>query len=782
MVGTTLAHYHIEALLGSGGMGIVYRAFDIRLQRTVAIKLLQSVARDDSGRARLLKEARSASALNHPNICTIHEVGEIEGQAYIVMECVEGATLSRLIPPGEGLPLEQVLGYATQIADGLAHAHDRGVVHRDLKSANVVITSDGRVKILDFGVARRADDGRALDDTKTMTATAEVATAGTPLYMAPEVLRGEAADARSDIWAFGVTLYEMAAGERPFNARSVNELASAILRDPPAPLPPHVPPGLRAVIARCLTKDPERRYQRASELEAALDATSSGVAMPMPSRRHVRVTAAVVAAVAIVFAIAVMVTRLRLAATLPVDSIAVVPLLGTETDDETEYLADGITEGVINSLAEAGRTSLKVIALASAERYKRRGVDPREIGRELGVAKMALVRVARLPDALSISAELVDARDGSHIWGERYNSTTTNLLAVQSDITAKVAGNLKLKLTSAEQRRSTRRYTDDVQAYQLYLQGREASYRSAFGPEGYERSIQFSEQAIARDPSYALAYSGLASTYISMAYDGWIPPKEAYGKVTAAVEKGLAIDPDLGELHYALAEMKKGYEWDWQGSEVEYQRAIRLNPNVTQSRRYHALFLLTLHRTEEAIAEMKKTLELDPFGVETNKAMASTYYWTGRYDDAIAQARRTVEFDPEFAAAHQLLADLYAHKRMYTDAIESQKRVLTLAGEQDGAATLARDYAATGYSSALRNLYRGVLDGLTEANKEGWVSPVAFALVYTKLGDANRAFEWLEKAYAERAPWLVMLKADPDFEPLRGDRRFVTLATRIGLP
>jgi len=782
MVGTTLAHYHIEALLGSGGMGIVYRAFDQRLQRTVAIKLLQSVGRDDSGRARLLKEARSASALNHPNICTIHEVGEIDGQAYIVMECVEGSTLSRLIPPGDGLPLEQVLGYATQIADGLAHAHDRGVVHRDLKSANVVIASDGRLKILDFGVAHRADDGRVLDDTKTMTATGEVATAGTPLYMAPEVLRGEAADARSDIWAFGVTLYEMSAGERPFNAHSMNELASAILRDPPAPLPPHVPLGLRAVIARCLTKDPERRYQRASELKAALDATSSGGAMPVPGRRHVRLTAAVAAAFAVAFAVAVMVTRLPPAATPPGDSIAVVPLLGTETDNEAEYLADGITEGVINSLAEAGRTSLKVIALASAERYKRRRVDPRDIGRELGVAKMALVRVARLPDALTISAELVDARDGSHLWGERYNSTTTNLLAVQSDITAKVAANLKLKLTSAEQRRSTRRYTDDVQAYQLYLQGREAGYRSAFGPEGYERSIQFFEQAIARDPSYALAYSGLASTYISMAYDGWMPPKEAYGKVTAAVEKGLAIDPDLGELHYALAELKKGYEWDWRGAEVEYQRAIQLNPNVTPSRRYHAQFLLTLRRNEEAIAEMKRTLELDPFGVETNKAMANVSYWTGRYDDAIAQARRTVELDPEFAAAHQLLADLYAHKGMYADAVSSLKRVLTLAGEQDGAATLARDYAAAGYSSALRNLYRGVLDGLTEANKEGWVSPVAFALVYTQLGDANRAFEWLEKAYAERAPWLVMLQADPDFESLRGDRRFVALAKRIGLP
>jgi eukaryotic-like serine/threonine-protein kinase len=781
MVGTTLAHYHIDALLGSGGMGIVYRAFDTRLQRTVAIKLLQSAARDDRGRARLLKEARAASALNHPNVCTIYEVGEIDGHAYIVMECVEGQPLSRMIPPGEGLPLDQTLRYAAQVADGLAHAHDRGVVHRDLKSANIVIAADGRVKILDFGVARRADQPQDAGETRTMTSTGEAAFAGTPLYMAPEVIRGEPADARSDIWALGVTLYEMAAGERPFNGKSPGELTSAILRDPPAALAPHVPPGLRGVIARCLTKDPDQRYQRAGEVKAALDATPPADARRMLSRRQMLVGSATVAAVAFASALALMSARLRPAISTPVESIAVVPLLGAQAGPEAEYLADGISEGVINSLAEAGRTSLKVIALASTERYRNRLVDPREIGRELGVNRVMLLRVAHLPDALAISAELVDARDGRHIWGERYDTSTTNLVAVQGDITTRVVGSLKLRLTGFEQQRSTKRYTDDPQAYQLYLQGREAGYRSAFGPEGYERAIQFFERTIARDPSYALAYSGLGSTYLSMAYDGWMPPKEAYDKAKAAAQKGLAIDPDLGELHYVLAEINKGYEWDWPGAEREYQRALELNPNATQSRRFHALLLLLVHRRDEAVAEMKKTLELDPLGVETNKAMASTFFWAGRDDEAIAQAQRTLALDPEFAPAHQLLADVYAHKRMHADAIAAQQRVLTLAGDQETAAALGRDFAANGYDHAMRRFYRGLLDGLLEANTAGWVSPIAFAIAYTKLGDRDRAFEWLEKAYAERAPWLTMMSADPDFEPLRSDPRFAVLEKRIGL-
>jgi TolB-like protein/Tfp pilus assembly protein PilF len=505
-------------------------------------------------------------------------------------------------------------------------------------------------------------------------------------------------------------------------------------------------------------------------LYRALSATQSG---------QVRRYAAAIAVAALAIGAVVTGWRFRTVAPPSVESIAVVPLPGMPAAPDADYLVDGISEGVINSLAEAGRSSLKVIALASALRYKSRGADPKEIGRELGVHKIALLRVARLPDGLWISVELVDARDGTHIWGERYNTGTTNAVAVQSDISARVAE--KLQLTGAEQQRSKKRYTDDLQAYQLYQQGREAAYRSAFGPEGYERSLAFFEQAIARDPSYALAYSGLGSTYVSMAYDGWMPPKDAYASARTAVEKGLAIDPDLGELHYVLAALKS-VDWDWQAAEREYQRALQLNPNSAQSRRYHAQLLLVLGRPEEAIAEMKKTLELDPLGVETNKAVASTFFSTGRYDDAIAQALRTLELDPQFGPGHQLLADLYAYKRNDAKAIASQQRVLTLAGDQDGAAMLGRDYAAGGYDHAMRRLYGGVLDGLAAASKAGWVSPIAFAMTYTKLGDRDHAFEWLEKAFAERSPWLTYIRADPDFAPLRSDPRFAALERRIGLP
>jgi serine/threonine-protein kinase len=780
MVGTTLAQYRIESLVGSGGMGIVYRAYDTRLHRTVAIKVLQPVPGDNRGSVRLLSEARSASGLNHASICTVYEVSD----EYIVMEYVEGQPLSRLIPPGEGLPLEQTLRYATQIADGLAHAHERAVVHRDLKCANVAITIDGLAKILDFGVARRVPELKNVGETATVTSSVEVELAGTPLYMAPELLRGAESDARSDIWALGVMMYEMAAGERPFEAAGPYELASAILRDPPAPLPASVPAALRGVIARCLTKEPDQRYQRAGEVKAALEAISpSERPAPATAPRRTMIAAALLAVTAVILlALTLAWARFSTAALPSQGSIAVIPVLGMPAGSEVEYLADGISEGVIDRLAEAGGSLLKVIALASAVRYKGRPVDPREVGQQLGVDKLALLRVSRLPDGFSIGAELVDVRDGAHIWGEQYNTSTTNLVGVQSDIASRIADALKLRLTGTQQERLTKRYTEDIEAYQFYLQGREVYYRTAFGPEGYQQSLDFYQRAIARDPSYALAYTGVADTYVAMAYDGWMPSQDACNKAKEAAAKAAAIDPDLSEVHYSLGQLSKACAWDWTAAAAEYERAIALNPNNAEMRRYHALFLLSQQQPDAAITEAKKTLELDPLGSETNKALASVLFWADRQDVAIAQARRALELDPGFAPTHQLLADVYARKGLNSDAMAEQQTVLKLAGEEDAAADLARSYAALGFDGAMRAFYADVLDGLTEANHVGWVSPIAFAITYAKLGDRNHAFEWLEKAYAERAPWLVFLKADPDFDPLRGDPRFPPLARRIGLP
>jgi serine/threonine-protein kinase len=782
MVGTTLAQYRIESLLGSGGMGIVYRAYDTRLHRTVAIKVLQSLTGDDRGSARLLNEARSASGLNHASICTVYEVGDIDGHTYIVMEYVEGQPLSRLIAPGDGLPLEQTLRYATQIADGLAHAHDRAVVHRDLKCANVVITGEGRAKILDFGIARRDRTLENVGETATMTSSEEVELAGTPRYMAPELLRGDPSDARSDLWALGVMLYEMAAGERPFDASGPYELASAILRDPPTPLPARVPATLGAVIARCLTKDPAQRYQRAGEVKAALEAiVPSDRPAPAPVGRRAMIGAALVVAAISAIALTIAWPR-RPAASQSQGSIAVVPVLSTPAGTEVEYLADGISEGVINRLAEAGGSSLKVIALASAMRYKGQPVDPREAGRQLGVERMALLRVAHLPEGFSISAELVDVRDGTHIWGEQYNTSTTNLVGVQTEIASRIADTLHLRLTRPQQQRSTKRYTDDIEAYQLYLQGREVSYISGFGPEGYEMSLDFYERAIARDPSYALAYTGVSDTYVSLAYDGWMPAHDACEKVKESSTRALALDPDLSESHYSLTQFHLICEWDWAATEAGYTRALALNPNNATARRFHAQFLLMRHQPDAAIAEIRRAIELDPLSAETNKAMASVFFWAGRYDEAIAQARRTIELAPDFGPAHQLLADLYAHQRLHHDAIAEQQKALQLAGENEAAAELGRTFAARGYEAATRALYADVLAGLTEANRIGWVSPIAFAITYAKLGDRNQAFDWLEKAYADRSPWLVFLQIDPDFEPLRGDPRFTSLANRIRLP
>jgi eukaryotic-like serine/threonine-protein kinase len=786
VIGTTLGHYRIDALLGSGGMGVVYRAFDTRLQRTVAIKVLQSTPGDAGAQARLLKEARSASALNHASICTVHEVGEIDGQPYIVMEHVDGEPLSRRIVPGEGLPLEETLRYGIQIAEGLAHAHDRGVAHRDLKSANVVVTREGRVKILDFGLAQRVGEAMTLVETQTMATPSigEMELAGTPLYMAPEVLRGQPSDQRSDLWALGVVLFEMASGDRPFDGENAYEVTSAILRDAPRPLPAHIPSAMRAVIARCLTKDPEQRYQRASEVRAALEAIVPGeepARIPRPMR-VVRRTAAATGIV-IVLAIGAAVSwRYAGFAPTAVESIAVVPLLGTPGGSEAEYLGDGISEGVINSLAEAGKSSLKVIALASVIRYKTRPLDPQAIGRDLHVSRLALLRVTRLPDEVAISAELVDVLDGTHLWGAQYSTRSTNLVELQSDIASKIAQNLKLRLGATQQQRLTRRYTDNIEAYQLYLRGRQFWYQSTFGPDDYQKAIDFFEQAIEKDPAYALAYSGLADTYISLAYDGWMPPHEAFDSARAAATKALALDSDLGEVHQSLAQIAVA-EWDYRSAEQEHRRAIELNPNFAPSYRFYSQLLQRLDRNDEAIAQMRKALEVDPLGLETNKSYATTLFRAGRDDDAIAQGRRTIELDPNFGPAHQLLADVYERRGMYDAAIAEQTTVLKLAGDDATGAALARDYAKGGYVAAIRGLNQALLAQLTEAAAAGvWVSPIGFAIVYAKLGDAEHAIQWLERAYQERAPWLTLANADRDFDSLRGDARFIAIIRRIGLP
>ena len=778
MIGQTLGHYRIEAQLGAGGMGVVYLAHDTTLERRVAVKVLgERLLGEPTARERFLREAKTASALNHPHVCTVHEVGEDNGQVYIVMEYVEGRPLSEAF--ATGLLPDAVVRYGVQIADALAHAHDRGIVHRDLKTQNVIVTPEGRAKVLDFGLAKRLPTEQLEQATRSADSLTEAGQiVGTLHYLAPEVLRGRAADMRTDVWALGVLLYELATGDRPFQGKTKFEVTSAILEQAPRPLPESVPAGLRSVIERCLAKEPGERYQRGSEVRAVLEAIQSGsftaeqAWLPRAAARRWLLWGA--AAVA-VLALGLLGARFFMGRAQSIDSIAVLPFANVGGDPETEYLSDGVTESVIGSLSRI--PNLKVIAFSSVLRYKGKTVDPQEVVRELPVAAILTGRILQRGNELSVTAELVDTRDRSRLWGEQYDQSVTNLLAVQDDISQKISEHLRQRLTGEVKGRLKKRYTDNAEAYQLYLKGQH--HKAQYTPEGYEKSLEYFQQAIDKDPNYALAYAGMAHTYIAMAIEGLMPPKQGREQAQAAVDKALALDDTLAEAHVVMAWLKAG-DWRWPAAEKEFQRALELNPALVSTRRDYAFNLRNLGRWEDALRQMKREVELDPLSVETNTNLGQLYYWAKRYDEAIEQFRKTLEIDPNSASAHDALSDALARKGLFPEALAAKRRSLVLAGDDKAADTLGSEGTADGYRKAIRALAREQLTLLEEQSKQGYVSPMGFAQLYTLVGDQERAFAWLEKAYEERSPWLAFLANDPTFETLRSDPRFAELVRRVG--
>ena len=778
MIGRTLGHYRIESQLGAGGMGVVYRAYDTQLERSVAIKLVGERLLDEpSARDRLLREARTASSLNHPNICTIHEVGEAEGQVYIVMEYVEGRPLGQLLE--QARPAEAVVRYGLQIADALAHAHQRGIVHRDLKTSNVVVSPEGRAKVLDFGLAKRLPtEGLEEQSTRTSDSLTEAGSViGTLHYLAPELLRGQPADARSDIWALGVLLHELASGELPFQGRTRFEVTHAILGEAPRVLPAAVPAGLRAVIQRCLAKEPGERYQRAGEVRAALEAIQSGsIVLPVASRWRLPKWALGTAAGALALLLGAGGYRLFGGRTREIGSIAVLPFTNVGGNPENEYLSDGITEHVIGSLSQLPR--LRVIAFGSVIRYKGNAPDLQAVARDLGVAATVIGRVTQRGQSLSISAELIDARDKSRLWGNQYEVKPADMLNAQDEISRQVSDRLRPGLTGDEQKRLTRRYTENTEAYQLYLKGNYYWYK--FTPEAYEKSIDYYQQAIEKDPTYALAYAGLGNTYAAMTYEGLLPPGEGFHKAEAAVKKALEIDGSLAEAYGALGVVKGGQDWDWPGAEKAFQRALELDPSLVAARLFYAQHLRAVEHWDEAFKHMQKAQELDPLSVKTNEALGTLYFWAHRDDEAITQLRKTLELDPTAAEVHDLLVDVLARKGQYKEAIAEKQHVFRAGGDAETAEALGQDFQAHGYEAVMRQLYESFLESLKEGAKGGYVSPFRFALVYAKLGDRDQAFAWLERAMQERSPWLVWLKVDPELDTLHSDPRFAPMVKRIG--
>ncbi|HLG93710.1 MAG TPA: protein kinase, partial [candidate division Zixibacteria bacterium] len=612
MIGRTVSHYKILDKLGEGGMGVVYKAQDLRLDRLVALKFLPPhLGTEEEQKKRFFQEAKAASALDHPNVCTVYEIDETPaGQIFISMAYYEGEPLNKKIEKGP-LKLEEAVSIVLQIAQGLAKAHRQGIVHRDIKSGNVVITADGIAKIVDFGLAK-------LLGNTTRTKTKAV---GTPGYISPEQLSGDFADHRADIWSLGIVLYEMLTGQLPFKGDYEQAVLYAILNEVPAPTSSRrkeVSFVLDGIVAKCLEKNPAGRYQKAEDLIEDLKraAAASGAAQPAGG------------------------TALKSIAVLPFDNIS--------PDSENEYFSDGLTEEIITHLSKI--RTLKVISRTSAMRYKGVKKPLRQIAGELGVEFILEGSVRRQGNDLRISAQLIDAVQDSHLWAEKYRGTLEDVFDIQEKVAGEITGALRLQLSPNEQKDLKQRPTEDAEAFQLYLKGR--YWWNKRTEEAIWRGIRYFEEAIQKDPLYALAYAGLADSYNMLGFYSMLPPKEAFSKARAAALKALEIDENLAEAYPALAYARHYHDWNWTGAEKDYQRAIQLNPNYASAHQFYATFLTCMGRPEESLARMKKAQELDPLSLIINSALGWLYYYWRRYDEAIEQLKRVQEMDPNFFLAH----------------------------------------------------------------------------------------------------------------------------------
>lgn len=831
MVSETISHYRIIKKLDRGGMGEVYLAEDTRLHRPLALKLLLAEhTRDQDRLRRFEQEARAASALNHPNILTIYEIGQAADRHYIATEYVAGETLRQRVARGP-LPVRDALRVAAQMAEALAAAHARGIVHRDIKPENVMVREDGYVKVLDFGLAKLVEPRRAAPPTEAEAETVELAhtepgvVMGTTQYMSPEQARGLPLDARTDIWSTGCVLYEMLTGRSPFAGETPSHTIVAILEDEPAPLSARLPgatPELQEIIDLALAKRPADRYQSASEmlsdlrdLEAAADtgerntrtdpnatratdehasrlsretrprvSTASGpVALPSGriTERLPRLDPATIShnyrkpIVAAILLVVLLVGGYlfyeRVLRGQRVDAIAVLPFRNGGDDPTTEWLSDGITETLINSLSPA--PGIKVMSRNSVFRYKGRDVEPVRAARELGVGAVLHGEVTQRGDDLAVSVELIDARDNTQIWGEVYNRKISDVLSVQEDIAGEIATRLRSRLRADTN--GPKRHTLDSEAYQDYLRGR--YFWNKRTEEGFRKAVLYFEKAIERDPGYALAYAGLADTYALMSDYSITPPREAMPKARAAAERALQLDDALAEAHTSRAFVRMAYEWKWEEAEEDFQRAIELNPNYATAHQWYASYLLQVGRYGEALSEIKRAEALDPLSSIISANAGLYLYYARQYDRAVAQLRKTLELDKEFGVAHLYLGYAYLQQqgRLFDAIDEFQTAQRHMGDDPETLAALGYAYAVAGRRADAQR----VLGRLRARASKGYVSPYFLAIVHAGLGDRDSAFGALTRALEDRHPGMILLKADPRFDALRDDARLTRIIQRI---
>ena len=793
MIGETVTHYRILEKLGEGGMGVVYRAEDTRLGRQVAVKFLSSdLATDPASLERFQREARAASSLNHPHICVLYDIGRHGDLPFIVMELLDGSTLRHRIS-GTALPLDMLMEFATQAADALDAAHSAGIVHRDIKSANMFVTTRGQLKILDFGLAKLNPlSGVAEPEQQTTIAitgpgTGFGQTLGTIASMSPEQTRGETLDARSDLFSLGDVLYEMATGREPFAGRTTALTFDAILNStPPAPstINPKIPAELDHIIARALEKDRDLRYQSAADLRADLKrlrrATDSGrtvattVAVPAgrgePARRKTWAVAA--AALALVAVAAIPGWKfLQPPATLGIDSVAVLPFVSTGNQTDTEYLTDGLTESLISGLAQL--PGLRVPARSVVVRFKGKDVDPQQAGNDLNVTAIITGRVSVREGRIVIQADLMNVSDGSVLWGNQYNRPASDLLAVQDDITGEILDKLRPRLSGEDKERVTKRHTDNAEAYQLYLQGR---YHWNTGTiAGYKKSIEYFQQAIAKDPSYALAYAGLADSHLLLG-SYWV---ESITEARTAALEAARLDPELAEAHVALGHIKLLLDWDWPAADREFTRGIELNSASALAHTQYAKYLATMGRVADALSEVRRAQDLDPLSPIVNADLGWYLLYAGQPVDAIAQFKKTLEFDANSVSAHRGLGIAYSLERRHEEAIAELKRALTLSENSPIVlGQLGAAYARKGDRASAE----ATLRELVAMSDRAYVPSSSPAVIHAALGNNAQALDALDKAYDEHDFSVIQIGVMPWFKGLKGEPRFQQITERLKLP